>query len=127
MNNWITLQFWFSYYNPPLLRGSWFIFLSLSALLLLLVIFSGIIRKKSSWYRKLWNSLFNFSLANLIVALVLMFFHYEATPFLTARFWLGLWAIIMIVWLVLIIKRIAKIPQIKKEKAADKLYRKYLP
>ena len=62
-----------------------------------------------------------------MIGLLLTFFNYEMVPFLSARFWLLLWAAGMVVWLAFIIGLVVKIPQRKVLLEKEKEFKKYVP
>lgn len=106
---------------------------SLKALVLFIVLLviatvaTNNLKKKKGLYRKTWSSLFNFSLTNAVVGLFLLFFSYETVLFLSARFWLLLWAIEIIVWLAVIYRQAKELPKLKEQREAENKYKQYLP
>ncbi|MDD5071274.1 MAG: hypothetical protein PHQ42_00895 [Patescibacteria group bacterium] len=128
MGNLLSLKFWFNL-RPgallPVYQKTFVIFI------LGLVVFYFFCRffigRKKGLYTFFWRRLQSFSLANAIIGLVLLFFSYELIPFLSSRFWFLLWAIIMLVWLVFIVKSLLTIPDKKKKFEEEKEYKKYIP
>jgi len=99
---------------------------------LALLIIMGIIsflraRKKVKAEWRIWNKVFNFSLSNIIIGLLLLFFSFELTPVLSMRFFYLLWIILMAVWLFFIFKNYKKITSIKEELIKKQNYNKYIP
>lgn len=127
MTNLLTLNYWFSV-NPGALNNLGFkLLMFFTAILLLIGIISIILKRKKGIYRGVFNSIYDFSVANFILGLLFLFFHYENIPFFTARFWLAIWLIGIIIWVYFIVKKIKKIPEQKKELEIEKEKRKYLP
>ena len=62
------------------------------------------------------------------VALILFFFRYEAVPFLSRRFWYGLWCVGIIIWIVFILRYwLKEVPRQRQERIAKERLKKYLP
>lgn len=125
--NLLTWGYWFALKPESLSPIGFYIFWGLLAVLFLLTIISAIIKKRGGLYRGLLNRLYSFALANFIIGLIIIGLNYEAVPFLSARFWIGLWIIGLLVWLVFILKGLKKIPAQKREREAEKERQKYLP
>ena len=129
MGNFLTWNFWFSLRPGAFAGSSLKIILGFIFLLIVLSIAGGIIKKRwaKSLYSSFWNSLYAFFLTNAIIGLMLTFFNYEMVPFLSARFWLLLWAVGMLVWLFFIYKIVIKIPGKKARLEKEKEFKKYIP
>jgi len=129
MGNFLTLNFWFSLRPGAFIGSSLKIVLGFILLLIILAVIAGIGKKRwaKSLYAGLWSGLYNFFLTNAIVGLILTFFNYEMVPFLSARFWFLLWAIVLIAWLVFIYRAVAKIPQKKARLEKEREFKKYIP
>lgn len=128
MGNLLKLNFWFNMTPGNLTQGALrLIIIFLAVLLIGVVIFKILKNRKRNLYNKIWNKLYFFSLSNLIIGLVLLFFSYELLPFLSMRFWFLLLGLSMIVWLVFIFKVLNEIPKVKAKMAKEDEYRKYLP
>lgn len=125
--NLLTWQFWFNLRPDPLVPLAQKSFIGLMIVLIILTIVLAILKKKSGIYRGFFKRLYNFSLSNSILSLIFMFFNYEMIPFFAARFWLGLWILIMIIWLIFILKNLGKISIQKKELEHELELKKYLP
>ncbi len=129
MPNLLSLKMWFNLYPGSLMP----IFQNiLIALIIAFFIATGISwyfynKKKKTLYAKIWSSFYGFFLTGMIVGAFLLFFTYEGVPFLSARFWFLIWFLVHVVWLYFIIKKLKKIPEIKKEIAGRKEYKKYIP
>lgn len=123
----LNINFWFNLRPGPLQALFLKIFLIFLIILLLLSIFSGIRQMKKGLYRPIWKRVYNFSLSNLIIGLILLFFNYESAVFLSARFWLAFWFIIILIWIFYIIKDFHKILIRQKNLSKEKEYKKYLP
>lgn len=127
MTNLLTLKYWFSV-NPGALNDLGFRFLlAFSIFLFILGLITLFLKRKKSLYRGIFNRIYDFSVANFFIALLFIFFHYENIPFFTARFWLLVWLIGLLVWVVFIVKRLNKIPEKRKELEEEMVKKKYLP
>jgi len=127
MQNLLTWHYWFNLRPEPFLphiTQAFFIFL---IILLVFTIISGIKQGKKSLYRHFWKRLYMFSLSNLVIGVILFFFNYEGAAFLSSRFWLALWLIIMILWMWPIIKSLRMIPVNKKKFEKEQELKKYIP
>lgn len=127
MKELFTLNYWFHYYFKPFSILTKNIFLYGSYALLVLAILFYFLKKKKGLYQRVYAQAHNFSLANGLVGLVLMFFYYEETPFLSAHFWFLLWVLEMLLWLFFIIREFTRIPARRQAMAENKEFRKYLP
>lgn len=127
MQNIITLDYWFNLRPEPLLPFAQNFFIGSIALLAAVAILSALSQRSSSLYRGFFKRTYAYSLTNTIIGLLFLFFTYESVPFFSARFWLGLWAIVMIVWLVFILKSLKAIPVQKKLMEQEKEMKKYIP
>lgn len=127
MTNLFTFKYWFSVNPGALLNLGFNLLLALTIVLLILGLVTIVLKRRKGIYRGVFNSLYDFSVANFILGLIFLFFHYENIPFFTARFWLAFWAIGIVLWLYFIFKKIKKIPEKKKEIEAEKEKNKYLP
>ncbi|MCF7820730.1 MAG: hypothetical protein K9M44_04670 [Candidatus Pacebacteria bacterium] len=127
MQNIFTWKFWFAS-NPPALLPVFFnLFVAVVALFFLVIIVFYFLKRKPGVYQSLFYSLFDFSLANFLVGILLLFFNYERITFFSSRFWLLIWAIGAIAWLVFILLKLKKIPEKKKLKEKEKEFKKYIP
>jgi len=127
MQNLLAFDFWFNYDFVPLLDlfrnlfvGSVILFIVIAA------VFSFLARRKNLWTALNLN-LYYFGLTNAIVGLVLLFFYFEQVPFFSARAWLLLWAIEIILWVVSMILQACKIPVARRALEEKKKFDKYLP
>lgn len=129
MGNFLTLNFWFNL-RPGVFTGfSLKVILGFIFLLIILAMMAGLGKQRwaKSLYAGLWHSLYHFFLTNAIIGLILTFFNYEMVPFLSARFWLLLWGVSLVIWLFFIYRIIIKIPQKKARLEKEKEFKKYLP
>lgn len=129
MGNFLTLNFWFSSRPGVFISTSLKIILGFIFLLIILTVVTSIGKRKwvRSLYANFWNSLYYFFLTNTIIGLLLTFFNYEMVPFLSARFWLLLWGVSLLIWLVFIGRVVIKIPQKKAQLEKEKEFKKYIP
>lgn len=127
MNNLITLGYWFNLRPESLNPTANKAFI---AFIVLLIVGSGLflwLKNRKGFYRFFFKKLYNFSISNAIIGLLLLFFNYENAIFFSARFWLLFWFIIMIIWLIFIAKELKKIPIQKRQSQENKNYQKYIP
>ncbi|MDD5291274.1 MAG: hypothetical protein PHZ04_04155 [Patescibacteria group bacterium] len=128
MANLLSLKFWFNLRPDALLPVYQKTFIIFVLVLIIFFLFHRFfIAKRGGLYAFFWRQLSSFSLANAFIGLILLFFNYEFIPFLSARFWLLLWAVFMLVWLIFIAKSLLKIPEKKKKFEEEKEYKKYIP
>lgn len=127
MNNLLTWRYWFTLRPEALTPIAQKLFLGFLALLALLAVITVLIKRQGGLYRGFLKSFYGFCLGNAIIGLTIFFFDYELIPFFSARFWVGLWIISMLVWLVFVIKKLKKIPLQKKEIEEKEEIKKYLP
>ncbi|HBA37048.1 TPA: hypothetical protein DCZ15_04255 [Candidatus Falkowbacteria bacterium] len=127
MQNLLTLDYWFNLRPETLTPLAQKLFIGLLIGLAILAIIIAFLKKWGGLYRGFLKRLYNFCLANAVIGLLLFFFNYEVIPFLSARFWLGIWAISLIVWLIFVLKSLARIPRIKKEHEQNEELKKYIP
>ena len=71
--------------------------------------------------------MYTFFLTNAGLGLLLIFFNYEMVPFLSARFWLLLWAVSMLVWIFFIYRIVIKIPEKRERLEKEKEFKRYIP
>ena len=127
MKNLLTWHYWFNLRPDSLMPLAQKLFIILLLILIVAAIISAILKKKGSIYRGFLKRLYNFCLSNSLIALLLLFFNYEFVPFFSARFWLGFWVIIMIIWLGFILKSLGKIGTQRKKLEKERELKKYLP
>lgn len=129
MGNFLTWNFWFSLRPGAFVSSSLRMMLGFIGLLIILTIAAGVVKRRwaKSLYANFWSGLFTFFWTNALIGLLLTFFNYEMVPFLSARFWLLVWAAGLIVWLAFIIRLVVKIPQKKALLEKEKEFKKYIP
>ncbi len=127
MNNLLSLSFWFNLRPPAMLEIFNTLFLVFLAILLILSIIAFYFKKKKRLYRSFWLKFYDFTASNLMIGLLLFFFSWQGVPFLSARFWLILWFILIITWLYFLVKHLKKIPKRKEEAEKKKSFDKYIP
>ena len=127
MQNLLTWRFWFNLRPEPLLPIFFNLFLGFLILLLLISIITGIKKNQKSLYKIFWKKFYNFSVSILVIGSLLLFFNYERAIFLSSRFWLLIWLIIMLLWLIPIIKQLKLIPEKQKKLLEEQEFKKYLP
>jgi len=127
MSNLLTLQYWFDLRPAMLVPAGQVVFTGALAALIALSIIAGLIKLRGGVYRGFWKRLYSFGLANLAIGLLLLFFNYESVPFFAARFWLGLWFLLMLAWLIKILSGLKLVARQKKERQQEEERKKYLP
>jgi len=127
MQNLLTWRFWFNLRPESLLPLFTNLFLGFLLLLLLATIFTALKQRRKSLYKNFWKRSYGFSLGNLLIGAVLFFFNYERAAFLSARFWLALWVMVMIAWLIPIIKSYRRISLQKQKIEKEQEFKKYIP
>lgn len=127
LNNLLTTSYWFALIPGSLEQKGKIFFLVLSFLFLLGAVITLIYRRRTKLFKRTLSRLYSFFAGNLVVTLVFFFFRYEVVPFLSARFWLGIWFIIMIVWFYFIMKSTKGLSQKKEQFKLMKEKEKYIP
>ncbi len=127
MKIFLTLNYWFNLRPEPLTSLAEKIFDSTIIVLLLITIILALTKRRGGLYRGTLNSFYNFSLANTLIGLFIFFSNYELIPFFAARFWFAIWALIMLIWLIFIFKKLKTIPRAKQQIEKEKELKKYLP
>ena len=127
MQNLLTLTYWFNLRPEPLLPYAYKTLVAGLIILAVLAIITAFLKTRNSLYRGLFKRLYSFFLANTLLGLLVLFFNYELVPFFSARFWIGLWILTMIIWLFLILKGLRAIPANKKQIEKERELKKYIP
>jgi hypothetical protein len=127
MQNLLTLDYWFNLRPETFIPLAQKWFMGLIIALVIVAIITLVTKKKAGIYRGFLNRFYAFCSVNAIIGLILVFFNYENVPFFSARFWIGFWAIIMVIWLLSIFKSLRKIPLKKKQLKQEEELKKYIP
>ena len=129
MENLLTLDFWFNLRPGVFVEMTQRFFIAFVVALFILAFVSSFMKKKDRQgiYKKIWQGLYYFSITNVFIGSVLMFFTYEMVPLLSARFWFLIWGAGMVVWLYFIIRKARDIPKKKEEREKEKEFKKYIP
>ena len=128
MRNLLSWHFWLNTRPDNLATNIFYYFVLLLGLMVFLTVIFGMLKaKKRGLYYRIWAKLYNFFLTNFFIGLLLLFFTYEAIPFLSTRVWFLLWLAAAGTWLVFIGKLLVSIPKIKLEKARENEFKKYIP
>ena len=127
MKNLLTWHFWFNLSPDPLMPIIQKSFIALFFTLVIFTIIIAILKKKGGIYRGFLKRLYNFGLGNSILALLFIFLNYEMIPFFSARFWLGLLFLTIVIWLFSVLKNLKKIGSSKKQLEQERELKKYLP
>jgi len=123
----LSFSYWFNLRPESLAPLASRIFIAFISLLIIASLLLLWLKNRKSLYRPVLRKLYNFCLGNTIIGLLFLFFNYENAIFFSARFWLALWLIIMIIWLVFILKGLKQIPLQKQKLSQEQIYKKYLP
>lgn len=128
MLNLLSLKFWFAM-RPgillPVYSKALVVFIVLLAVSALVFPFLG--KRGENAYNKIWRGLSGFSLSNVIIGLIILFFNYEMIPLLSSRFWFLIWGAEMAIWLFFITRAAQEIPKRKKRIEEEKKFKKYIP
>ena len=127
MSNLFTWDYWFNLRPEALSPLAQNLFIGLIIILALLALNHGADQKSRRPLPRHLKQFILFRSINAMIGLILLFFNYETVPFFSARFWLGLWVIIVIIWLFFLLKKFKAIPAKKKQLAAEQELKKYLP
>lgn len=121
-----NLNFWFNTRPAPFSYSSK---IAMGLFIILMVAFFAFLKimKDKGYNNKFWLNLNDFLLTNIVIAICLLFFSLELVPFLSAKFWILLWLAEMIIWLVMIVKKLKKSKIKKLEEEKTKHLKKYLP
>lgn len=127
MSKFLSIAYWFKVNPEPLTPLAWQILLVLCGLLLIMTAATAFLKVRPVSYRGRLKKLYGFFLTNTALGLLLMFFNYEAAPFLSARFWLAGWGLLMIIWLFFVIRQLRRLPKINPNANPEEEIKKYLP
>ncbi len=131
MTRFLQTSFWFDRYPLPFFELAMWVTLGVFAVVLAFGIWSKLRANKTGLDKltaSIWQKFGNLFLSLGLVGLVLLFFKQQRLPYLGMRFWLGLWALICLVWLGFILKYIfIEVPKKKEEKKKQEELRKYIP
>ena len=128
MGKLLNWNFWLNMSPGSFTSVSFYVFLLILAVFLVLALVSGSFKKKKRGpYFRIWRKLNVFAWSNLLIGLLLLFFAYELIPILSARIWVLLWGAGALVWLGFVLKSIKKIPKIKEKIQKEQEYKKYIP
>lgn len=127
MKNILTWSFWFNG-NPPALLPLFFnLLIAVVVLFLISTIIFYFLKNKKNVYQKIKKNLFDFSFGNFLIGLLVLFFNYERITFFSARFWLIIWFLIIVVWLFFSLIKIKEIPKRQEERKKQEEFKKYIP
>ena len=127
LKNLFTLNYWFELMPGVIGNSGKIFFLSLIIIFLLGAVLSSFYRRKGRLFKKTFSRLYDFFAGNFVLAIIFFFFRYETIPFLSARFWLALWFILIIGWLYFILKDLKGLDEKREEEKKRKEKEKYLP
>ncbi len=123
----LSLAFWFNL-RPGSMPANYKNFLiGLVIVLIVSSVIFFVLKKRKGFYKKALITLYDFSISNAFIALLLLFFNYELVPFFSARFWFLIWLISSILWLFYILKALKQIPKKIKQSVVKDEIKKYLP
>lgn len=127
MEHLFTLNYWFNLRPEALSPLADKLFLGLLALFALGIILIFLTRKKTGRWRGFLKKISNFCVGNIIIGAILYFINSESIPFFSARFWLAIWGLIMLVWLYFIITNLKQIKSSQEIDTKAEEIKKYLP
>ncbi len=127
MTNLLTWRFWFALRPDNLTSLAQKSFIVLLVAFAVIAFFLLLAKRHGTIYRGFFKRLYTFFLSNVFIGAIFLFFNFEMIPFFSARFWLGLWGITMLIWFILILKKLKSIPLQKKQTEREKELKKYLP
>lgn len=127
LKNLFSSAYWFELMPGPLGENGKNFFLALLLIFLIGAISTAIYKKRSKLYKRTLNRSYDFFAGNFVLAIIFFFFRYEMLPFLSGRFWLAAWFLLIIGWLYFILKDLKGLPEKKKEAELRKIKEKYIP
>lgn len=127
MQNLLTWSFWFNLRPTPLLPAFKYILAALIAIFIILAIVAIIKKRQKGLYHGIWRRIYDFSLTNAILGLLLFFFDYERAPFFSARFWFAFWFVGLAIWIFYIAKANKGLAARKQRQEEEARFKKYLP
>jgi uncharacterized protein YacL len=127
MNNLLTFKFWLASRPPKLLPQYQNILYAVTAIFIISSFVFARLKNKKGVYQKIYAKLFDFSVANSIISLFILFFNLETIAFFSARFWFIIWLVEIIIWLIFIFKDFKKIPKRRAEFKKQEEFKKYIP
>ncbi|MEI7452368.1 MAG: hypothetical protein WCK37_04190 [Candidatus Falkowbacteria bacterium] len=127
MGNFLTFNFWFDYYFTPLTPWCFNIFVAAVAIFIVATIVFLILKLKAQTKKKLWSEIFDFSLGNAVIGLILLLVYYEEVNFFSARIWFAFWFIEIIFWAWHLVKYGKTFFAKRDDAKAQDTFKKYLP
>ncbi len=98
MGNLLSFRFWFNASFLPLLPLWNVIFMATLILFASAGVVFLVLKIKAKSKRKLWSEIFDFTLANTVIGLILLFVYFEEVRFFSARVWFLLWFVEILAW-----------------------------
>ena len=124
----LTLSYWFKLRPEPFgLLGQSILIIAFFVFLAGSIISWRYYQRKIPVYHKVWSAVFSLCLTNVIIAALWFFFDNQMVPILMTKIWYLLWLISLMIWIVMIIKRLKRVPVRQQELAQQKEFNKYLP
>ncbi len=127
LKNLFSSSYWFELMPGPLGQSGKFFFLVLLLVFLIGAIATAIGKKRTKLYKRTLIRAYDFFAGNFVLAIIFFFFRYETLPFLSGRFWLAAWFLLIIGWFYFIIKDLKGLPEKRKEAELRKMKEKYIP
>lgn len=127
LNNLFSSSYWFELMPGPLGQSGKIFFLVLLLVFLIGAIAAAIGKKRTRLYKRTLIRAYDFFAGNFVLAIIFFFFRYETLPFLSGRFWLAAWFLLIIGWFYFIIKDLKGLPEKRKEAELRKMKEKYIP
>lgn len=127
LKNLFSSAYWFELIPGPLGQSGKIFFLILLLVFLIGAIATAIYKKRTKLYKRTLIRAYDFFVGNFVLAIIFFFFRYENLPFLSGRFWLAAWFLLIIGWLYYILKDLKGLPEKRKEAELKKIKEKYIP
>jgi len=131
MGNFFKLSFWFDVIPDPYTLPVFWVLIGVFALTVILGLAALFFLKKyreNKLAKKVWSKFMSWGYTVGLVGLLLVFFKQQRAPYFGMRIIMGIWLLVVLVWLGFILKFwLLEAPKIKKEKQAKEQLRKYLP
>jgi len=130
-SNFFTLSYWFSPQPGPLMNSAaQFLLIVFGLCLIGAIIFYSIarIKKDDPVIFKLYSKIKNLFTTLAVVGFIILFFFWQQVPYLSSRFWVVIWLLILLIWAGFIGRfGFFEAPKRKEEIKKKRKFEKYLP
>ncbi|MFA6533580.1 MAG: hypothetical protein WCT37_00230 [Patescibacteria group bacterium] len=127
----LSLGFWFTVQPGPFLAAAAQFLLVLFGLCLVAAVVFFLISRAKKHDRVIWRlfkKLQSYFTTLGLIGFLILFFFYQQIPYLSSRFWLIVWLLIVLVWAGFIGKfGFIEVPRLRVERAEKEKIEKYLP